>query len=100
VVQPVGAATQHLIAESDLMGPMSVNTVGDTGGSLAAAVSGHAAAGPPRSVMKSRRFITRCLPCFREKDSTPQLQQATAALQDFNPPDVGFGSRAAQGDLP
>src|SRR5262249_48607761 len=27
----------------------------------------------------SRRFTYRCLPCFRRKDSTPQLRQETAA---------------------
>src|SRR5215470_20262933 len=32
----------------------------------ARAASGHAAA-PPSSVMKSRRFTARCLPCFRVK---------------------------------
>jgi hypothetical protein len=26
------------------------------------------AAAPPSSVMKSRRFTARCLPCFRQKE--------------------------------
>jgi hypothetical protein len=33
----------------------------------ARAASGHAAAAPPSSVMKSRRFTARCLPCFRQE---------------------------------
>jgi hypothetical protein len=36
----------------------------------ARAASGHAAAAPPSSVMNSRRFTVRSLPCFRPKDST------------------------------
>jgi hypothetical protein len=35
-------------------------------GCCARAINGHAAA-PPRSVMNWRRFIARCLPCFRPK---------------------------------
>jgi NADPH:quinone reductase-like Zn-dependent oxidoreductase len=34
----------------------------------ARAASGHATAAPPSSVMKSRRFTARCLPCFRQKE--------------------------------
>jgi hypothetical protein len=37
----------------------------------ARAGSGHVAA-PPSSVMNSRRFAARCLPCFDRKDSTPR----------------------------
>src|SRR5262245_31957842 len=36
----------------------------------ARAASGHAAA-LPSSVMNSRRFTERCLPCFEAEDSTP-----------------------------
>src|SRR5215813_5635785 len=34
---------------------------------LLGAASGQAAAMPPSSVMNSRRFTARCLPCFRPK---------------------------------
>jgi uncharacterized protein YchJ len=33
-------------------------------GCCARTASGHAAAAPPMSVMKSRRLIAQCLPCF------------------------------------
>ena len=52
-------------------------------GCCARAVSGHAAA-PPRSVMNSRRFTTRCLRASNRKDSTPHLRQEPAALRDFD----------------
>src|SRR6266480_4072334 len=41
------------------------------------------AAPAPSSVMNSRRFTVRCLPCFPQKGYTPQLRQESAALQDF-----------------
>ena len=46
--------------------------------------------------MNSRRFTARCLPCFRQKDSTPQLRQETAALRDFDLAYVADGSFASE----
>jgi hypothetical protein len=42
--------------------------------------------------MKSRRFTAQYLPCWG-KNSTPQEQQQRTALRDFDPVDVGFGSK-------
>ena len=47
------------------------NPITGIAGCCARAASGHAAAAPLRRVMNSRRFTARCLPCFRQKDSTP-----------------------------
>src|SRR5262249_37014325 len=60
----------------------------------ARAANGHAAAAPPSSVMKSRRFTagTSVLPL--ERIAHPQLRQETAALRDFAPAYVGSGSVA------
>jgi hypothetical protein len=61
-------------------------------GCCASEATGQAAA-PPRIVMNARRFTVRCLSrAFDRKDSTPQLWQETAALRDFDPACVGFGS--------
>src|SRR5262245_1100942 len=51
---------------------------------------GHAAAAP-RSVMSSRRFTAQCLRASTEKDSTTG---GSAAVRDFNPAYVRFGSNA------
>src|SRR5262245_41382209 len=53
-----------------------------------------AAAAPPSSVMNSRRFTARCLPCFKQ-NSAPPLRQETAALRDSDPAYVGSGSIAS-----
>src|SRR5262249_4975012 len=64
-------------------------------GCCARAASGHAAAAPPRRVMKSRRFTASASRASDGKDSTPQLRQETTALRDFGLADDGFGSEAA-----
>src|SRR5262249_3623387 len=46
--------------------PVRNPTIG-IGGCCARAASGHTAAAPPSSVMKSRRFTARYLPCFQQK---------------------------------
>ena len=43
------------------------NPITGIAGCCARAASGHAAAAPPNSVMNSRRFNCRCLPCFQQK---------------------------------
>jgi hypothetical protein len=60
--------------------------------SRARAAIGQAAAVPPSSVMDLGLFFTaRCLHASDRKDSTPQLPQETAALQDFDPTYVADG---------
>src|SRR5262245_3161036 len=59
----------------------------------ARAASGHAAA-PPSSDMSERRFTAGPFRAFAPKVSTPQLRQEPAALRDFDPAFVRFGSGA------
>jgi hypothetical protein len=63
-----------------------------TFGCCARAASGHAAA-EATNVMNARRFTAQRLPVFPIK-RVAQLAMAgeTAALRDFNPPYVRFGS--------
>src|SRR5262249_28486956 len=56
--------------------------------------AGHAAAAPPSSVMNSRRFPASTSRASNRKDSTPQLRQETAALQDLNPRYVASGGHS------
>ena len=48
-------------------GRVGVNSNQPFGRARLCAASGRAAAAPPSSVMNSRRFTARCLPCFRPK---------------------------------
>ena len=55
------------IRERVRRGVLLRNPITGIAGCCARAASGHAAAAPPSSVMNSRRFTARCLPCFRPK---------------------------------
>jgi hypothetical protein len=46
---------------------------------------------PLLKLSHSRQFTPLRLPCFRRKNSTPQIRQETAAMRDFNSPYVGLG---------
>jgi hypothetical protein len=56
--------------------------------------SGLPAAAPQSSIMDARLFTGRCLPCFRQDDSTTQLRREIAALREFAPAWGRYGSFA------
>src|SRR5262245_12444636 len=60
----------------------------------------HRIAAPPSSVMKSRRFTDRELPCFRQEEYHVLVRQEVAALRDFNSAHDRSGSKAALGPGP
>jgi hypothetical protein len=67
---------------------LSRNLITGIAACCARTASGHAAAAPPRSDMNSRRFTANASRASDVKDSTV----GAAALRDFDPAYVGFGS--------
>jgi len=76
---------------------LSRNPITGIADCCARAVSGHATAAPPSSVMNSRLFTAGAFRASKRKDSTPAVwQQQTAAVRDFDPGNVRFGSWLCQ----